>query len=665
MIRIIKTFSLLLTLFAIQVIRGSNHQFGHECARQNQEKFFKQLNRKSEVQTNVDITYYHLNLAINTKKKYLTASATIEGQVLQDNLQSIDLNFEDYFQVDSVKYQGKIIRFTHNTKHLIIHPGNPLMMHERFQIHVNYQGTIIENNPMGLGYYNKDNSNNYASMSEPFGARNWYPCHDFPNDKADSSDVLITVDNAMIPVSNGTLESVVNHANNTHTWHWKNHYPISTYLISVSIAPYEKRIQYYISSKGDSLPIEHYLFPEDLKIFEPEIWITKNALDVFSQIFGEYPFMQEKYGHAQFNNPYIGGMEHQTISSMRIFNERIIVHELAHQWFGNKITCKDWAHIWLNEGFATYAEALFNEFYYGRDHYNDYMDILMQDALDSKDTGPIYFDPPNNDYEDLFNYARTYAKGACVLHMLRGLLGDAIFLHSLHQYINHENLIYSVAVIEDFQKIVETVSGNDLKYFFDQWIYGENYPIYSFQWDFKKNEQNTFDCTLQIDQDKNSSPQYFTMPMDIKIELLNGDTLIRVLNNAQSQSWTFTLNRYPLNITLDPNNWILKEVYSSGNRVEDRNPNYRFQLIQNYPNPFNNTTSLTYILPWTMDVKLIIYDANGREIRRLVNERQASGIRHITWDGTDYKGQRVASGIYTATIHGDNYIKSIKMVIYK
>ncbi len=660
-----RTWVLLLSIGTISLFTNTHTSYGHECALRNQEKKLLKPGGNINGITGLDITYYHLDLMLNITHNTLAASAIIQGKAITDSLVSLNLNFGHYFQIDSLFLDASKHTFHHNLDKLVIWPEKPLNSNANFHIQIFYHGPVQSNIPFGFGHYDHSNANNYATMSEPFGARNWFPCHDYPGDKADSSDIIITVAEEMTAVSNGSLVSVIENADNTRTWHWKTHYPVATYLMSVSIAPYVKREQHYLSSAGDTLPIVHYLFHKDLKTYEPEIWITTEVMGIFSDLFGDYPFMQEKYGHAQFANPYIGGMEHQTIASMKVFNERIIVHELAHQWFGNKITCKDWSHIWLNEGFATYAEALFAEAYYGHEAYYDYMDALLLDAQGSKDKGAIYYNPEDGDYEDLFHYARTYAKGAWVLHMLRGVLGKICFFNTLNQYINHENLIYSVADIDDFQQIAEQVSGHDLNYFFDQWIYGENFPVYTLSWDFKKEGQSHFACHIQIDQKKNTRPEFFSMPVALKIEMLQGDTTIKVLNNAPSQDFTITLNRYPLHVRLDPDNWLLKEVYASGQKVNDRISNYPFQLIQNYPNPFNTTTTLTYTLPWTMNVRLTVYDANGREIRQLINERQTSGIKHISWDGTNSKGQRIASGLYTATIQSDDFLKSIKLVLYK
>ncbi len=660
-----RTLFLFLLIGTIRIYAISQFMHPHECAIRNQEK--KRLKPQGHINSipDIDITYYDLDLIINSTNNTLTASAIIQGHTTKDSLTVIHLNFGNYFQIDSLFVAELKQTYGHDQGMLSIQYDNPLSFREPFHIQVFYHGFIQRDIPFGFGYYDHDEAHNFATMSEPFGARNWFPCHDYPGDKADSSDIIITVAEELTAVSNGSLISVIENKDHTRTWHWKNHYPISTYLMSVSIAPYVKQEQHYLSSGGDTLPITHYLFPKDLETYKPEISITTEVMDIFSDLFGEYPFMQEKYGHAQFANPYIGGMEHQTISSMKVFNERIIVHELAHQWFGNKITCKDWPHIWLNEGFATYAEALFAGAYYGKAAYFDYMHGLLIDALDSRDKGSVYFDPDHGNYEDLFNYARTYAKGACVLHMLRGIIGDNHFFNVLYEYINHEALVYSVAGIEDFQHIAEQVSGHDLDYFFTQWIYGENFPVYTLSWDFKKEGRNRFACHIQIDQKKNTRPEFFTMPLELKIEMLQGDTLVKVINNAPSQMWTISLNRYPLHIKLDPNNWLLKEIFSSGQQVDNCTSNYPFQLIQNYPNPFNNTTTITYMLPWTMDVRLTVYDASGREIRRLVDERQTAGIKHISWDGTNSKGQRIASGLYTVTIQSDDDVKSIKMVLYK
>ena len=209
------------------------------------------------------------------------------------------------------------------------------------------------------------------TLSEPYGAKDWWPAKDTPADKADSADFWITVSTSLKAVSNGKLMSIVDNGNGTHTYKWKNSYPIAQYLLSMAITNYAEYTNYYHYSPSDSMPINHFLYPENLNSNISQLNKTPGMIEIYSQQFGQYPFINEKYGHAQFG--WGGGMEHQTVSSMGGFSDGLIAHELAHMWYGDNITCKDWHHIWLNEGFATYGEGVIYENWYGKACYDNYI----------------------------------------------------------------------------------------------------------------------------------------------------------------------------------------------------------------------------------------------------------------------------------------------------
>ena len=259
-------------------------------------------------------------------------------------------------------------------------------------------------------------------------------------------------------------------------------YPIAQYLISIAVTNYEKYVNYFhYSNNGvpDSMPITHYLYPGKLSSIKAQLDETPNMIKVFSERYGLYPFIKEKYGHAEFG--WGGSMEHQTCTSMGVntFKQYIISHELSHQWFGDKVTCKTWRDIWLNEGFANYSEAVYFEAIGGKTSYDNEITFEMKSA--KKAVGSVYVQDISS-AGNIFNYNRTYAKGECVLHMLRGVVGDSTFFHILRAYDSDPQLAYNSATTEDFKRVAENVSGMDLNYFFSEWIYGENYPKYTYNW---------------------------------------------------------------------------------------------------------------------------------------------------------------------------------------
>jgi aminopeptidase N len=380
-------------------------------------------------------------------------------------------------------------------------------------------------------------------------------------------------------------------------------------------------------------------------------------IKIYSDRFGQYPFLKEKYGHAQFG--WSGGMEHQTCSSMGSFAEDIISHELAHQWFGDKITCKDWHHIWLNEGFATYCTGLYLEAAYGPGYLSSYMESQMEVAQTA--VGSIYVQDISN-VNEIFNNARTYSKGSAVLHMLRGIVGDTLFFRILKSYIADSTLAYNVAVTEDFQRVAETVSGLNLEYFFSEWIYGVNFPQYSLTWNYTPASANLFNVTLNLSQQNNSNPAFFTMPVRIKISTAIQDTFFTILNNQQNQQYSFMVLGKPTDLIFDPDNYILKtlDIIDIPNDLKPQS----FELKQNYPNPFNPNTKIEFSIPIRSVVTIKVYNELGQEITKLMNEEKRPGTYTVQF--SSIQGNKVlSSGIYIYSIKAGKYTDSKKMMILK
>jgi hypothetical protein len=364
-------------------------------------------------------------------------------------------------------------------------------------------------------------------------------------------------------------------------------------------------------------------------------------MTIFRNLYGEYPFIREKYGHAEFGRQ--GGMEHQTISSMGVFNEYIMAHELAHQWFGDKITCRDWENIWLNEGFATYSEALYAENAYGKQAYNDFMRFRMSNAKLAQ--GSVYVQDVNS-ISEIFNGNRSYAKGSVILHMLRGITGDSLFFRIMKKYSLDTNVAYKTAVTADFQATAEEVTRTDLDYFFNQWIYGEGYPKYDVSWNVTDQGDNNYVAKILILQQTGSNPAFFRMPIDIQITTVAGDTTFRVFNGSSAMEYVFTIDSKPITFKVDPFDLVLKEV-----RGEGINP-VSFQLNQNFPNPFNPQTTILFELGKPADVVIEIFDVLGRNISSIEEKNLREGIHTM-----EYNAAGLASGVYFYRLSAYSYGK--------
>ncbi|MBK7978610.1 MAG: T9SS type A sorting domain-containing protein [Ignavibacteriae bacterium] len=631
------------------------------CIKSQLSKYDNFLNINYEGDFNIDVTYYKLNLEITNTPDFLKGDVTINAKSNFNNLTNIFIDLQKKLSVKSVLVDGNTVNYTHDNSNTIkIDLGKSLQLNQKFSIQIIYEGVPGSSGFGSFIFSDHNGSPVIWSLSEPYGASDWFPCKDTPADKADSSDVWITADDFFYSVSNGKLVEIVDNGNGTKTFKWKNHYPIAHYLISLAMTNYEIYEKQFEYTENKFMPVIHYNYPENLTE-ERKIDLDKTTemLKVFSDLFGEYPFIKEKYGHAEFG--WGGGMEHQTVSSMGGFDESIVSHELSHQWFGDKVTCKNWQNIWLNEGFATYSEALWYEAKYGKENYNNEINNLMFWSTFAE--GSIYVQDISS-IDQIFDGARSYSKGAVVLHMLRGIIGDSLFFKSLRTYISHPNYAYNVAETEDFQNICEEVSETDLDYFFNEWIYGENYPKYSLEWSYNPIGNNNYNVQLILTQKNNINPTFFTMPVQFLIKTSLKDTLVKEFNNSSSQIFNYIVEGMPSNVQIDPNNLILKSVQ---NITSVNNPvqNFDFNLEQNYPNPFNPVTTIKYSIPYSgkreiQNVKIIIYDVLGKEIAKIVNQKQNPGNYKVEFDGSN-----LPSGIYVYQLQVGNLFNSKKMILLK
>ncbi|MCX6121304.1 MAG: M1 family aminopeptidase [Ignavibacteriales bacterium] len=596
-----------------------------------------------------DVTYYRLALNIFTQSNSLKGKVTIKG-ICRDSASILTLDLVNRMQVDSVLVDGHTTSVAHNDNSFDISLARTFTSGEVLSVDVFYEGAPLAT---GFGSFMFDSHSGVPwvySLSEPYGAKDWWPCKDDPSDKADSADIIVTCDSTLKVGSEGTLVSVVNNGNGTSTHHWKERYPIASYLISVAITNYTQFSNWFRYSATDSMEILNYVLPEHDSTARQNLPHVVHMLEIYSNLFGLYPFNKEKYGHSEISGG--SSMEHQTMTSLTSFNEDVLSHELAHQWFGDMITCQTWSDLWLNEGFAQYSSALYRERQYGVTSYWTYMNSQLDQAKLAHGAIGI---PDTSSVLNLFNPQRIYSKGATVLHMLRHVLGDSIFFLSVYTYANDPKLKYSSATMKDFQTVCETVAGKSLAFFFQEWLYGDRFPDYSYAWTWNSLGDSSF-ILLTINQTTiGTTPSFYTMPIDIRISANGHDTTIIVFNNAQQQNFTIPYPVKPSVVFLDPEGWILKFLFSENDR-----PPSIYLLEQNYPNPFNSTTTIVYQIPRQEQVVLKIYDILGREVTTLVDAKQYSGVYEYQWNP-----HIMASGIYFYRLNTGSVQIQRKMVLLK
>jgi aminopeptidase N len=407
--------------------------------------------------------------------------------------------------------------------------------------------------------------------------------------------------------------------------HWRHRYPIANYLIGVAITNYAVINEIALLHSGDSVKIINYIYPEDSAIYAANPPVAIPFLQLYSDYFGDYPFKEEKYGHAQFN--WGGGMEHQTMSFVYgLEYYELVAHELAHQWFGNKVTCGSWQDIWLNEGFATYLSGLCYE-----QLAPQYWTLFKQGRQASAftdSTGSVFCED-TSDVSRIFSGSLTYSKGAYLLHMLRWKLGDEIFFKGVYEYINDTTLCYGFARTDDLVQHLEAASGQQLDEFFNDWFYGEGYPTYHLKW--AKLPDNKLNIAIHQTQN-NPTVSYFEMPVPLLLKNALHDTLVVIQNDANDLTYTIgPLSFIPDSIFFDPDLWLL---------AKKDTPQYDpmlSQLVAIYPNPASDAITIIFHGDQEVVEEITLFDLTGKKMISL-NTAAASFYDPVTIDISNLSG---------------------------
>ncbi len=601
-----KTLIILFTLSFIQLHAQSN---GYTC---NKSKMYKHKVKSNTLPLNFiqetekyDVVYYDLDLTANNMNTNLAGTVTMIG-IAKVDLDTVVYELFPSYTINSILYNQNTAQYS--WRETGIHCKVNVKKGEKFTISTSYSGKAPDQstNPLGGAGYSQKQSPSWKknvswTLSEPFSAYEWFPCKQSLTDKIDSVSVKITVPDSCMAGSNGLLQNITSLPNNQKCFYWKHLQPIDYYLISFSLANYTDYSFYAHPKNADSILIQNYVYPNALSKFKNQIDNTADFIDYFSDIYSLYPFHKEKYGHCMA--PISGGMEHQTMTTLGFFDDELVAHELAHQWWGNHVTCGSWSDIWLNEGFATYSEYLMLAKLFPGSEKGKLNNI--HSSVLSVSNGSTWVKDSLNE-NSIFSRELVYNKGAAIIHTLRYIIqNDTLFFQALRNF--QSEFAFKTALAIDFKKSIEKTTGIDLTNYFNEWYYGEGYPTYS-----AKIYQKSDNSSELIISQKTSAPNVtplFTNPIDIRIRRTNNtDTIIRIAINSNFQKNYFSKELGLKEVVeIDPINYIVNRVEQFTNNIDTLPEN-----ILIFPNPTQDYISIE--LKNSIDAVAKILDMNGKII---------------------------------------------------
>jgi aminopeptidase N len=593
-------------------------------------------------QSDYDVLHYHLILGVDPEGKTIEGTVTAQVETLAP-ADSFVFDLVDTLTVSGVTVDGSDAAWSHTGDLLTVLAAPRIEQGRTVDIVIDYSGSPVTNNDyLRLPAFSFDTHGNdehlIFSFSAPIYARAWWPCKDVLEDKA-TIHLVVTVPDTLVVASNGALQSDVDNGDGTRTFTWHEKYPIATYLVSVAISNYAVFSHYYHHAPDDSMEVAYYVYPEDLADAQISFAPTVPMTEFFSDTFGQYPFLDEKYGMAEIR--FGGGMEHQTCTSygdylIRPNNTRdwVVAHELAHQWWGDLITPADWRDIWLNEGFATYCEALWFEHIDGR---QAYLDRMQSRRWDWPFSGTVY------DPDDLYG-TTVYWKGSWVLHMLRRVMGETDFFDALRDYAADPRYAYGNATTDQFQALCEARYGQSLDWFFDQWLREEGEPLYEY---FVAGENHGSGQTLYLTISQRQQGIDYTMPMEVRFTMAGGDTSVTVWNDRRVQQYTFYLPEAVTAVALDPDGWILCNT----EQIDLLGKGARDNYVSVTPNPFSEYVAIEFETTVGGDARIAVYDVTGALVITLHDGNLPPALHRFEWSALNRQGGPVAKGLYWVEVN--------------
>ena len=555
-----------------------------------------------------NILYHRAFWEVDPAVIHIRGEVTTHFRVEEPGLDHLYFDLAGNLEVLSVKRLGNEIPWAQEPgDRLRIDLPLPLSTGEVDSVTVQYEGVPVKT---GFGSFAQAFHNGVPvlwTLSEPYGAKTWWPCKQDLADKIDSIDILVRTPAAYRAASNGLLRDTQSDGTST-VYHWQHRYPIAAYLVAFAVTDYAVYSDHVPMPDGDSLEVLNYVYPEQLAEAQERTKDIVGIMGLFKDLFTPYPFAQEKYGHAQCG--FGGGMEHQTMSFMGNFGFELQAHELAHQWFGDQVTCGSWEDIWLHEGFATYMSGLCYQYIQPQWWYTFRKGRI--DHVTSQPGGSVWVNDTTS-VGRIFNGRLSYAKGAMVLHMLRWVMGDEAFFQGIRDYLQDTGLVYGFARTDDLRAHLQAQGNWDLESFFADWIYGEGYPSYQVAW-----KAVPGGIRLRLDQTtSHPSVPFFALPVPLAVHGAGHSETLRLEHAFSGQEFEVPLPFVPDSVTFDPELWLIsaKNMVSPLTATQEPSPK-RTLTVQ--PNPAIGTVRVEF--PYAAAWAVRILDALGRIVSQLEHQ---------------------------------------------
>jgi aminopeptidase N len=597
-----------------------------------------------------DLKYCRLDWKVDPNVKAITGKASSVFEVKKDGMQTMEFNLSTQLIIDSIVYHGNLITYTQMGNYgLTVNLPQPLALGQTDSVSIVYHGVPPTT---GFGSFNKNSHAGVPivwTLSAPFGAQDWWPCKNGLTDKIDSLDVFITTPSQYRAASAGLLvsETVVG---TEATYHWKHRYPIAPYLVCLAVTNYVQYTDIVPLANGIQMPMLNYVYPESLNAAKVGTANLVQVLQFFDSLFVPYPFYAEKYGHAQFG--WGGGMEHQTMSFVTDYSFSLLAHELAHQWFGDAVTCGSWEDVWINEGSATYLEGLSQERFQSPTTWLNWKKGKVNN-ITSGSGGSVRVDDTTS-VNRIFSSRLTYNKGAYLLHMLRWKLGDDAFFAGTRAFLADKQ--YSYAKTASFKAFLEQASGQNLTEFFKDWYEGQGYPKYTVTW----SQDATNKLVLKIEQTQsNASVSFFEMPVPIKVIGAGQDTVLRFEHQFSGQNFSAQLPFAVTSVAFDPEYWLI----SANNKVNQgivatNELQNEIGTLKIQPNPVRgNLAQLSIVSNASGKALITVQNAEAKTVYAQ-NETLVTGENQF-----ELQLPLLASGVYQVQVQTQSGVLNAKMTL--